>query len=360
MSTINVSCVDQVLTITNSPLIAAGGVNENNIVFDFCPLWDGFVKTAVFWADPDTVYNALLDDNNEAVIPAEVLDREGKIYFGVFGVSGNTRRTSEVLCYEVVKGAITSGTTPPPPTPSVYEQLLATYRTVTDDIARIDDNIDAVETNVTNLQNTLQNNKQDKTNSLTTEATLADADTFPFYDASASAHRKTTWSNIKAKLKTYLDTLYAKATHSHTKSQIMDFPTLAAVATSGNYNDLNNIPSAAAAVSIETGSYVGNGEFGDASKARTITCTKPIKHVFLVAVSNSSYSPSGAPMQISPWWFPSGAYQYCNILAGSTSMAWYLQISSDNKTLSFYTLESSYNSYVNRNGLTYQWLAICY
>jgi hypothetical protein len=31
--------------------------------------------------------------------------------------------------------------------------------------------------------------------------------------------------------------------HTHTKSQITDFPSLATVATSGDYNDLNNKPS---------------------------------------------------------------------------------------------------------------------
>ena len=67
--------------------------------------------------------------------------------------------------------------------------------------------------------------KQATTNSLTAETALADADYVPFYDASASAHRKTLWSNIKAVLKTYFDTLYALATHTHTKSQITDFPT---------------------------------------------------------------------------------------------------------------------------------------
>ena len=38
----------------------------------------------------------------------------------------------------------------------------------------------------------------------TTEATLADGDYFPFYDVSASAKRKTLWSNIVSKIKTAL------------------------------------------------------------------------------------------------------------------------------------------------------------
>lgn len=47
---------------------------------------------------------------------------------------------------------------------------------------------------------------------LETENALANSDEMPFYDISASAPHKTTWSNIKAKLKAYFDTLYIGAT----------------------------------------------------------------------------------------------------------------------------------------------------
>ena len=48
----------------------------------------------------------------------------------------------------------------------------------------------------------------------TAETALADDDYVPFYDTSASATRKTLWSNIKSVLKTYFDTLYNKITVS--------------------------------------------------------------------------------------------------------------------------------------------------
>lgn len=51
----------------------------------------------------------------------------------------------------------------------------------------------------------------------TAETALADGDYIPFYDASASAKRKTLWSNIKAKLKSYFDSIYATV-NGHTMS----------------------------------------------------------------------------------------------------------------------------------------------
>ena len=44
----------------------------------------------------------------------------------------------------------------------------------------------------------------------TAETTLADDDYVPFYDTSATATRKSLWSNIKSVLKTYFDTVYIK------------------------------------------------------------------------------------------------------------------------------------------------------
>lgn len=41
-----------------------------------------------------------------------------------------------------------------------------------------------------------------------TESTIANDDYIPFYDTSATAKKKSTWSNIKSKLKAYFDTLY--------------------------------------------------------------------------------------------------------------------------------------------------------
>lgn len=132
MSTIiKVRCTDQVLTYENTPVIASGGLQEDFISFSFCGKWDGLVKTAVFWRSEEEVYHVLLDEADSCPIPPEVLTVEGVIYFGVFGVNeAGKQRTSEVLRYNVAKGAITEGTKPSDPTPDIYTQLLTQYAAI--------------------------------------------------------------------------------------------------------------------------------------------------------------------------------------------------------------------------------------
>ena len=59
----------------------------------------------------------------------------------------------------------------------------------------------------------------------TAETTIDDGDYFPFYDTSATAKRKSLWSNIKAKLKTYFDTLYATIATVNGKADLTDLAT---------------------------------------------------------------------------------------------------------------------------------------
>ena len=120
---IRVTCIDQRLVISSGPVIASGGLNEDKIVFDFCPLWNDFVKTAIFYRDKGEVYHSVLVDDT-CLIPWEVTASEGEMYFGVFGVKGDATRTSEILRYKVVAGAITEGAEPSDPTPEIYAQLL--------------------------------------------------------------------------------------------------------------------------------------------------------------------------------------------------------------------------------------------
>lgn len=122
---IRASCNDQVLKLTESPIIAAGGQNEVAVVFNFCEKWDGFAKTATFYREEENVYYAVVDENDTCVVPWEVYFEAGTFYFGVFGEKDGIRRTSNVVRYKVKRGSITAGMMPSDPSPGVYEQIIA-------------------------------------------------------------------------------------------------------------------------------------------------------------------------------------------------------------------------------------------
>lgn len=128
-TTIRVKCIDQVLTLEHTPVVASGGLNEDFIEFEFCGKWDGFVLTAVFWKNEKDAYHVLLDEANCCQVPPEVTADEGLVYFGVFGVNAEgVQRTSNVLTYHIEKGAITTGTKPSEPTPDIYTQIMQEFQ----------------------------------------------------------------------------------------------------------------------------------------------------------------------------------------------------------------------------------------
>lgn len=124
-SWIKISCKDQVLKITEAPVVAAGGLNEVYIEFTFCQKWDGFAKTATFYRDEEEAYYAVLDENDTCIVPWEVCFESGTFYIGVFGVKDEIRRTTNVVKYKVRKGAITENMIPSNPSPQVYEQIMS-------------------------------------------------------------------------------------------------------------------------------------------------------------------------------------------------------------------------------------------
>lgn len=126
MSTIKVSCRDQMLTVTDAPKIASGGLYENKMSFEFCEKWDGFSKTGVFYNVPYKAFKNVIGEDGLCVIPPEVTAKKGNMYFGVVGVNAEgITRTSLVISYFIDEGANDTGAVISNPTPEIWQQCLA-------------------------------------------------------------------------------------------------------------------------------------------------------------------------------------------------------------------------------------------
>lgn len=114
------------LTASRQELLVEGAVNVNIVQFAFSSDWDGLTKTAVFQAG-SYKYSVLLDESNEVPIPWEALQNPRRtLYAGVYGTNGESLVLPTIWAS---LGTIQEGANPgkdtQPPTPSVYEQILA-------------------------------------------------------------------------------------------------------------------------------------------------------------------------------------------------------------------------------------------
>ena len=118
--------VDQTLQLTNLPPLASGGVDSIQIKFEFCPLWDGYGKSAVFHREGETPIPIPIVEGM-ALVPHEVMPDAGHFFLGVMGAAENIR-TTEVVRVEYKQGTITNAAAEhETPAPDIYQQLLAAY-----------------------------------------------------------------------------------------------------------------------------------------------------------------------------------------------------------------------------------------
>lgn len=106
--------------------ITSGAVNVYSVRFEFSEEWAGLTKTAVFHA-ADTTVSVLLDDSNECAIPWEVLqDANRTLCVGVYGTrGGNIVLPTIWATLGTIQAGVCLGDSAQPPTPSVYDQILA-------------------------------------------------------------------------------------------------------------------------------------------------------------------------------------------------------------------------------------------
>ena len=114
------------LSVLERETITSGSANVYSVQFEFSKEWTGLTKTAVFHA-ADTTISVLLDDSNECSIPWEVLqDANRALCVGVYGTRGEDVVLPTIwTTLGTIKEGVHPGESAQPPTPSVYEQILA-------------------------------------------------------------------------------------------------------------------------------------------------------------------------------------------------------------------------------------------
>ena len=123
MSVVKAKIIDRVITFTERPLLYSHARNADYLQISFDAEWNGHTKTAVFYRVKEKPYVVLMDEDT-CVIPPEVMETDGKIYIGVFGVKDETVLTSEVVFYPVGVGALTEGAMPEV-TPDLWQDIIS-------------------------------------------------------------------------------------------------------------------------------------------------------------------------------------------------------------------------------------------
>lgn len=128
------------LTKVRDAFVTEDSINSVRCKFEFRTSdWDKTFKTAMFVAGEakpftpsDEIIPMTLDENNECDVPFEVL-KDGTFSVGVFGVADNGRIVSNWTYHRIADGCFAEGAESLKPTPSVYEQILATIKNHTHD-----------------------------------------------------------------------------------------------------------------------------------------------------------------------------------------------------------------------------------
>lgn len=122
---LNLKVDGQTLTMSESnPGMVEKTLNYVKCVFDFTSEeWNGTIKTAYFRNEKTVKTASQILQNNECMIPHEVLEDEGCVSFSVVGEKENYRITSSAVSF--FNHPTVYGGEPSDPTPTEYEQIIA-------------------------------------------------------------------------------------------------------------------------------------------------------------------------------------------------------------------------------------------
>lgn len=115
-----------IATISSTEPMTSGSQNVYLVEFYFSPEWDELTKVAVFRSG-ETVVDVLLDKSNICFMPWEVMvNPHVPVSFGVYGTKDGNVVLPTIWAHteDILEGVIT-GVQSVPPSPTLYEQLLA-------------------------------------------------------------------------------------------------------------------------------------------------------------------------------------------------------------------------------------------
>lgn len=135
------------MALTSKEYMTSGSKNVYVCQFEFSSEWEGLEKVAVFATAmgesaplPDSVYNQLLGDDNRCFIPWEVTkEANTSVYIGVFGTMNEEIVLPTVwMDIGTILLGVTTGLDLEPPTPQLYEQILAQLKAIKDEVGNIE------------------------------------------------------------------------------------------------------------------------------------------------------------------------------------------------------------------------------
>lgn len=123
MLTLKFNLRHQNITLVNKAEIIASD-SKNYLQAHFNLLSDDWNNsiTAIFKSDNIGTYTVLLDDDNNCLIPWELLKPNAVIKVSAFCDNLHTAVTAS---FKVVQSGYTEGETPSAPTPTIYEQIIS-------------------------------------------------------------------------------------------------------------------------------------------------------------------------------------------------------------------------------------------
>lgn len=132
MAQVSFSVKHQIIRRTDTFRVVALSHDYLYAQFDFLtPEWSEVEKTAIFKSDQDTnAYEMLIGQDGTCLVPHEVLEETGNVYVSVFGGSLITVNTATFKVLE--SGYVDGLESQAPPTPSIYEQILAHMQNLED------------------------------------------------------------------------------------------------------------------------------------------------------------------------------------------------------------------------------------